>query len=65
MYAGGRAALGLYLRAAARPQAEPQIFRDHFETLARHPGHWPCISFCNHDIMRTATRFGAARPSHG
>ncbi|MDO8914100.1 MAG: alpha-amylase family glycosyl hydrolase [Phenylobacterium sp.] len=36
----------------------PQIFRDHFETLARHPGHWPCISFCNHDIMRTATRFG-------
>ncbi|MFD1190907.1 alpha-glucosidase [Phenylobacterium conjunctum] len=36
----------------------PQIFRDHFETLARHPGHWPCISFCNHDIPRTATRFG-------
>ncbi|MDO8377773.1 alpha-amylase family glycosyl hydrolase [Phenylobacterium sp.] len=36
----------------------PQIFRDHFQTLARHPGHWPCISFCNHDIMRTATRFG-------
>ncbi|HQN50691.1 MAG TPA: alpha-amylase family glycosyl hydrolase, partial [Phenylobacterium sp.] len=33
----------------------PQIFRDHFETLARHPGHWPCISFCNHDIPRTAT----------
>jgi alpha-glucosidase len=37
---------------------QAKIFRDHFETLARHPGHWPCISFCNHDIPRTATRFG-------
>ena len=37
---------------------QPKIFREHFETLARHPGHWPCISFCNHDIPRTATRFG-------
>ena len=36
----------------------PQIFRDHFETLGRHPGHWPCISFCNHDIARTVSRFG-------
>ncbi|MCI3134186.1 alpha-amylase family glycosyl hydrolase [Phenylobacterium aquaticum] len=35
-----------------------KVFREHFETLARHPGHWPCISFCNHDIPRTATRFG-------
>jgi len=36
----------------------PQIFRDHYETLGRFPDHWPCISFCNHDIARTATRFG-------
>ena len=36
----------------------PDIFRDHYDTLDRFPGHWPCISFCNHDIPRTATRFG-------
>lgn len=36
----------------------PAIFREHYETLGRFPGHWPCISFCNHDIPRTATRFG-------
>ncbi|WP_332771995.1 alpha-amylase family glycosyl hydrolase [Phenylobacterium sp.] len=36
----------------------PQIFRDHYATLGRFPDHWPCISFCNHDIPRTATRFG-------
>lgn len=32
--------------------------RAHLETLARFPGHWPCISFSNHDVIRTATRFG-------
>src|SRR6185503_21253765 len=21
-------------------------------------GHWPCISFSNHDVIRTVTRFG-------
>ena len=36
----------------------PQTFREHFETLGRHPDHWPCISFCNHDIARTVSRFG-------
>jgi alpha-glucosidase len=36
----------------------PAIFREHYETLGRFPDHWPCISFCNHDIARTATRFG-------
>ena len=36
----------------------PTIFHDHYETLGRFPGHWPCISFCNHDIARTVTRFG-------
>jgi alpha-glucosidase len=29
--------------------------------LARHPAHWPCVSFCNHDIVRTVTRFGGGR----
>jgi alpha-glucosidase len=36
----------------------PDFIRRHFAMLARHPGHWPAIAFCNHDIMRTLTRFG-------
>lgn len=32
--------------------------RAHLEALARFPGHWPCISFSNHDVIRTVTRFG-------
>jgi alpha-glucosidase len=32
--------------------------RAHLETLAQHPDHWPCISFSNHDVLRTVTRFG-------
>ena len=32
--------------------------RVHLETLARFPDHWPCLSFSNHDVIRTATRFG-------
>lgn len=34
---------------------------ENIEVLARHPAHWPCISFSNHDIVRTVTRFGGAR----
>jgi alpha-glucosidase len=30
----------------------------HLQTLARFPDHWPCVSFSNHDVIRTATRFG-------
>ncbi len=37
----------------------PSYFRQHFDTLARHPGHWPCMAFSNHDVIRTASRFGA------
>jgi alpha-glucosidase len=36
----------------------PAAFRDHAATLARFPGHWPTISFGNHDVPRTASRFG-------
>ncbi len=36
----------------------PDFVRDNIEVLARFPEHWPCVSFCNHDIMRTVTRFG-------
>jgi alpha-glucosidase len=32
--------------------------RAHLETLARFPDHWPCIAFSNHDVIRTASRFG-------
>lgn len=30
----------------------------HYETLARFPHHWPTISFSNHDVPRTVSRFG-------
>jgi alpha-glucosidase len=32
--------------------------RAHLETLARFPDHWPAIGFSNHDVPRTASRFG-------
>jgi len=32
--------------------------RAHLETLAHYPDHWPAISFSNHDVIRTASRFG-------
>jgi alpha-glucosidase len=40
----------------------PRFIRRHFEMLAAHPRHWPCISFCNHDVERTASRFGGPNP---
>jgi len=33
--------------------------RAHLEILAAYPDHWPAIAFSNHDVTRTATRFGA------
>jgi alpha-glucosidase len=36
----------------------PDVIRKHFAELAKHPDHWPCISFSNHDVPRTLTRFG-------
>ncbi len=36
----------------------PEFITRHFAVLARHPGHWPCISFSNHDVTRTISRFG-------
>ncbi|MDO8296879.1 MAG: alpha-amylase family glycosyl hydrolase [Caulobacter sp.] len=41
----------------------PDFIRRHFELLAAHPDHWPCVSFCNHDVPRTASRFGDASPA--
>ncbi len=39
---------------------DPSFVRRYFEMLARHPLHWPCMSFSNHDVIRTVTRFGGA-----
>jgi len=36
----------------------PEFIRKHFAELEQHPDHWPCISFSNHDVPRTLTRFG-------
>jgi alpha-glucosidase len=32
----------------------------HLRVLAAYPDHWPCISFSNHDVIRTVSRFGGA-----
>lgn len=32
--------------------------RAHLQTLDRFPDHWPCVAFSNHDVTRTASRFG-------
>ena len=51
MHAGYNFALLLAHDAAA--------IRAHLEELAKHPDHWPAIAFSNHDVARTASRFGA------
>jgi alpha-glucosidase len=52
LHAGYNFALLLATDAAA--------VRAHLQTLAQYPGHWPAIAFSNHDVIRTATRFGPA-----
>ncbi|MGH6887889.1 MAG: alpha-amylase family glycosyl hydrolase [Rhizomicrobium sp.] len=39
---------------------EPGFIRAFYERLASFPEHWPCVAFCNHDVVRTVTRFGGA-----
>ncbi len=36
----------------------PAFIRGHYATLAAFPAHWPTISFSNHDVPRTVSRFG-------
>ena len=36
---------------------------DHYATLSAYADHWPTISFSNHDVPRTVSRFGGADPS--
>ena len=37
---------------------DADAIRAHLETLARYPDHWPAVAFSNHDVIRTASRFG-------
>ena len=41
----------------------PAFIKDHYATLAAFPAHWPTISFSNHDVPRTVSRFGGPDPS--
>jgi alpha-glucosidase len=41
-------------------QLGPEFVLRNIEVLAQHPDHWPCLSLCNHDVVRTVTRFGGA-----
>ncbi len=34
------------------------VVRRHYETLSGAPGHWPTVSFSNHDVPRTVSRLG-------
>ena len=42
---------------------EAAFVTGHYETLARFPGHWPTVSFSNHDVARTVSRFGGKHAS--
>lgn len=37
---------------------QPSFVTNHYATLASYPDHWPTISFSNHDVPRTVSRFG-------
>jgi alpha-glucosidase len=41
----------------------PAFVKAHYQTLAGYPGHWPTISFSNHDVPRTVSRFGGEQAS--
>jgi len=45
---------------------EPAIFRAYYEeALAHAPDLWPCITFSNHDVIRTVTRWGGGEGDDG
>ncbi|HRE61003.1 MAG TPA: alpha-amylase family glycosyl hydrolase [Micropepsaceae bacterium] len=35
----------------------PQLFSDHFAFLDQQAGLWPCVTFSNHDVRRTVSRW--------
>lgn len=44
-------------------QLTPAFVREHYATLSAFPAHWPTISFSNHDVARTVSRFGGPAAS--
>ncbi|PZQ62448.1 MAG: alpha-glucosidase [Phenylobacterium zucineum] len=42
---------------------QPGFVTQHYATLESYPGHWPTISFSNHDVPRTVSRFGGPNAS--
>lgn len=42
---------------------QPAFVTQHYVTLESYPGHWPTISFSNHDVPRTVSRFGGKNAS--
>ncbi len=44
---------------------QPSFVTDHYANLANYPDHWPTISFSNHDVPRTLSRFGAPNSALG
>jgi alpha-glucosidase len=39
----------------------PAIFAAYYRFLADRPHVWPCVTFSNHDVMRTVTRYGGGK----
>lgn len=37
---------------------KPKVFAEHYKFLGDIAGLWPCVTFSNHDIVRTVTRYG-------
>ncbi len=38
----------------------PKLFADHYAFLDRQSGLWPCVTFSNHDVRRTVSRWRQA-----
>ena len=43
-----------------RRDLSPAFITGNYALLSDHPNHWPCVSFSNHDVARTVSRFGGA-----
>ena len=39
----------------------PAIFAAYYRFLADRPHVWPCVTFSNHDVTRTVTRYGGGK----
>jgi alpha-glucosidase len=37
---------------------KPSVFAEHYKFLGGIEGLWPCVTFSNHDVVRTVTRYG-------